>query len=84
MSVFCLEMRSTDRWDDVRYREYTRSQRKALAFKAVPRIDFTDSGHGIIPTVCEYSGARLPRNHILADYVIPHVRQAMLKREDRT
>ena len=35
MPVYCLEMRSTANWNDVRYREYTTSVRKAEAFKKI-------------------------------------------------
>jgi len=70
MTTFVLEMRSTANWDDVRYREYTTSARKADLFKAVPKIAFTDSGHHIIPVVKEHRGKRLPINRMLADHVI--------------
>lgn len=73
MSVYCLEMRSTADWQDVRYREYTTSARKAEAFKRVPRIQFTDSGHGIVPFVREHKGRREPCIRVLAD----HVREAL-------
>jgi hypothetical protein len=58
MPVYCLEMRSTANWDDVRYREYTTSVRKAEAFKKVPKIPFSDSGHGIIPVVKDHTGRK--------------------------
>lgn len=32
----------------VRHREYTTSERTATLFSLIPRIDFTDSGHGIV------------------------------------
>lgn len=34
--------------DDVRHREYTTSAAKADEFEKIPRIQFTDSGHGIV------------------------------------
>jgi hypothetical protein len=74
MTTFVLEMRSTDNWQDVRYREYTTSTKKAAIFKTVPKIAFTDSGHGIIPTVREHSGRREPRNMMLADHVQDHIK----------
>jgi hypothetical protein len=43
MTTFCLEMRSTADWQDVRYREYTSSKRKADLFKQVPKIRFTEA-----------------------------------------
>jgi hypothetical protein len=73
MTTYVLEMRSTANWQDVRYREYTTSAKKAEIFKGVPRISFTDSGHGIIPHVREHSGHREPRNMILADHVRDHI-----------
>lgn len=69
MPVYCLEMRSTADWQDVRYRSYTTSIRKAEAFRQVPRIQFTDSGHGIIPVVREHQGRRDPLIRTLADHV---------------
>jgi hypothetical protein len=63
-------MRSTQNWEDVRYREYTTSVRKAELFKTIPKIKFTDSGHGIVPVVNEHRGTRLPRNMILQDHVV--------------
>lgn len=71
MTMFCLEMRSTQDWDDVRYRAYTTQEARAERFKRVPRIDFTDSGHGIVPVVREHTGRRLPCIWILQDHVDP-------------
>jgi hypothetical protein len=73
MTIFCLEMRSTANWQDVRYREYTTSKKKADLFKRVPRISFTDSGHGIVPHVREHSGRREPRNMLLQDHVVDSI-----------
>jgi len=70
MTTFCLEMRSTANWDDIRYREYTTSKRKAELFKDVPKIRFTDSGHHIIPVVKEHRGPKQPRNMLLQDHVV--------------
>lgn len=69
MTTFCLEMRSTADWQDVRYREYTTSSKKADLFKQVPKIRFTDTAHHIIPVVKEHRGRREPENRILADHV---------------
>lgn len=69
MPTYCLEMRSTDNWQDVRYREYTTSKKKAELFKQVPKIRFTDSAHHIIPFVKEHRGRREPRNMLLQDHV---------------
>lgn len=73
MTTYVLEMRSTANWQDIRYREYTSSKRKAELFKTVPRISFTDSGHGIVPHVREHRGRREPRNMILQDHVLDHI-----------
>jgi len=73
MTTFCLEMRSTQDWNDVRYREYTTSSRKAELFKTVPKIRFTDSAHHIVPCVREHKGRREQRNMILADHVQDYI-----------
>ena len=47
--IWELEGFNTDqRYDDIRYREYTASERKANLFRLIPKIQFTDSGHGIV------------------------------------
>lgn len=69
MPIYCLEMRSTANWDDVRYREYTSSIRKAEAFKAIPKIQFTDSGHGIVPVVKDAPKRREKPISSLREYV---------------
>jgi hypothetical protein len=48
MAVYELVAFSTERYDDVRYRYYTSSKKMAEAFDKVPKIQFTDSGHGIV------------------------------------
>lgn len=74
MSTYVLEMRSTANWQDVRYREYTTSAKKAEIFRDVPKIQFTDSGHGIVPAVREHiKGPREPRNMMLADHVQDYI-----------
>lgn len=70
MPVYCLEMRSTANWDDVRYREYTTSARKAKAFEAVPKIQFTDSGHGIVPVVKDHRGRKAKPISDLRQHII--------------
>ncbi len=69
MPIYCLEMRSTADWDDIRYREYTTSVRKAEAFKKIPKIQFTDSGHGIVPVVNDHKGRRDKPIMVLRDHV---------------
>lgn len=74
MTTYVLEMRSTANWSDVRYREYTTSAKKAEIFKDVPKIQFTDSGHGIVPAVREHiKGPRAPRNMMLSDHVQSYI-----------
>lgn len=75
MPTWCLEMRSTERWTDVRYRDYTNSKKVAEAFKAVPKVRFSDSGHGVVPVVSEHRGRRLPRVRSLSNYVSQHMPQ---------
>ena len=72
--MYCLEMRSTEDWNDVRYRDYTTSERKADLFKEkVSKIQFTDSGHGVVATVKECRSRREPNISMCAD----HVRQCL-------
>ena len=54
---------------DIRYRDYTTSKKKADAFNKIPKIQFTDSGHGIVFLSRELRGHRKPIIHILSDYV---------------
>ena len=53
--------------DDVRHREYTSSRKRAEMFKRIPRIQFTDSGHGIVFHAVEHRGRRKPTRRM--DYV---------------
>lgn len=63
---------------DVRYREYTTSKRRAEKFRQIPRIQFTDSGHGIefVATELAPRTKRLPLRHALTDYVNEHMKGA--------
>jgi hypothetical protein len=77
-----MEMRSTADWKDVRYRAYTTSVAKAEAFKRVPKIQFTDSGHGVVPVVKEMaSGERRERRitdceaHVRAAFIGMHLQK---------
>jgi hypothetical protein len=54
-------------YDGIRHREYTTSKRKSERFALIPRIDFTDSGHGIVFSARPHSGRRLPERRM--DYV---------------
>lgn len=63
--------------DDVRYREYTSSKKRADLFNKIPRIPFSDSGHGIVFSVREHTGKRKELRDELSDYVF----QQMLKQK---
>lgn len=77
MSTWMLEAYGTDsRYrDDVRHRSYTRSKRKAEAFSRIPRIQFTDSGHGIAFYAKELQRGerRLPVRSGLSIYIAEHL-----------
>lgn len=55
--------------NDVRYREYTSSKKRAESFNKIPKIQFSDSGHGIVFSAGEHKGKRKPRIHTLSSYV---------------
>ena len=55
--------------DDVRYREYTSSKKKAERFGKIPKIQFTNSGHGIVFQAWEHKGRRNPEVRELAKYI---------------
>lgn len=73
MTTWLLEGYGTDSryGGDVRYRAYTTSRKKAEAFNKIPRIQFTDSGHGIEFIAIELAPRtkRLPLHFGLYDYV---------------
>lgn len=84
MTVWVLEGYDTGAhnyrgYDGVRHREYTSSRRTAELFEQVPRIDFTDSGHGIVFSATEHRGRRKPVRRY------EHVREHMarLRKERR-
>ncbi len=78
MSTWLLVAFGTDsRYaDDVRHRSYTTSRKKAEAFARIPRIQFTDSGHGIVFHAEELPprAKRLPERRGLAEYIAEHTR----------
>lgn len=45
------------------------SAKEAEAFNAIPKIQFTDNGHGIVFSVREHAGLKKPTRRELADYV---------------
>ena len=69
--IYELEGYNTDsRYsDDIRYREYTTSKKKADEFNKIRKIQFTDSGHGIVFSATEHHGKRKPICNILSEYV---------------
>ena len=75
MTVYLLEGYNTDSryMDDIRYRAYTTSKKKADAFNKIPKIQFTDSGHGIVFSASEYRGKQKPTRYELDRYVREHL-----------
>jgi len=73
--VYELEAYNTDcRYSqDVRYREYTSSKKKAEKFNKIPKIQCTDSGHGIVFNSREHNGKRKPIVKTLDSYVREHL-----------
>jgi len=70
MATWVLEARSTDqRSDDVRWREYTTSKRRADDFAKIPKIQFSDSGHGVVFTAYQCRGPRKPIVREVPDWV---------------
>jgi len=59
--------------DDVRYRAYTTSKQKAEAFNKIPKIQFTDSGHGIVFCSRELRGKRKSTIYVLSNYVAKYL-----------
>ncbi len=71
MTIYLLEAYNTDsRYpNDVRYREYTTSKIKAERFNRIPKIQFSDSGHGIVFHSHEHTGKRKELRSELWNYV---------------
>lgn len=71
--TWVLEAYDTD-CRDVRHRSYTTSRKKAEAFDRIPRIQFSDSGHGIVFSATELAPRtkRLPLYRGLSDYIREH------------
>ena len=59
--------------EDVRFREYTSSKKKADKFDNIPKIQFSDSGHGIVFQSREHRGARKKPVSVLREYVRKHI-----------
>ena len=75
MAVWELVAYNTDsRYrQDIRYREYTTSKVRAEAFGRIPKIQFTDSGHGIVFDARPHKGHLQPAIRALSDYVTNHL-----------
>ncbi len=71
--VWELTGRSTEERGEngVRHREYTTSATTAKLFGQIPRLQFTDSGHGIVFAADEHSGKRQPVRRM--EYVAEHM-----------
>lgn len=78
--IWCLEAYDTE-MRKARSRSYTSSRRTAEMFEKVPRIQFTDSGHGIVFIATQHSGRREPEMRH-SQHVDTHM--ARLRREARS
>lgn len=58
---------------DVRFRDYTTSGRKAEKFSKIPKIQFSDSNHGIVFSAIPCRSRTKPKINILQDYVNKHM-----------
>lgn len=72
--VYELVAYNTETYTDIRYREYTTSKKKASRFQQIPKIQFTDSGHGIVFSVFEHRGKREKPIYSLSEYVLKHLK----------
>jgi len=81
VSVWVLIGYSTEDYGErsIRHREYTTSERTAELFEQIPRIQFTDSGHGICFTATAHSGKRHSTRSM--EHVATHM--ARLRKEAR-
>jgi len=82
MAIYVLEAYNTDsRYrTDIRYREYTASKRRADLFNKIPKIQFSDSGHGIVFSATEHRGRREPRKTELSSYVMEQMAKLIPKK----
>jgi hypothetical protein len=67
--------------NDIRWREYTTSKRKADRFDKIRKIQFSDSGHGIVFSAQEHHGPRRQKVTVLYEYVSKEM--ARLAREEK-
>ena len=61
-------------FDDVRFRDYTTSTKKAEKFSKIPKIQFSDSNHGIVFSAIPCRKRTKPKINMLRDYVNKHMR----------
>ena len=66
---------NTESYHNVRYRNYTSSKKKADQFNNIPKIQFTDSGHGIVFSSSELVGKKKSIIKDLDRYVDIHLRR---------
>jgi hypothetical protein len=71
MTYELIAFATTDPLRDIRYRVYTTNSVRAAAFSKIPRIQFSDSGHGIVFNfrVLEYRERRKPVIRHIESYV---------------
>jgi hypothetical protein len=83
MPTYELAAYDTERRDD-RHREYTRSRRTAERWERIPRIQFTDSGHGIVYVTRELQPGqgRKPRGR-RSDHVERHMDRLATEERER-
>jgi hypothetical protein len=69
--------------DDVRWREYTTSEKRAREFEQIRKVQFSDSGHGIVFQAREMQRgeARKPIRRALTSHVPAEL--ARIKRESK-
>lgn len=78
--LYELEAYNTEACHDIRYRDYTTSRRKAEAFAKIPRIQFTDSGHGIVFTTHQVAGRKPTITcKMVENYVRQHLQNKQYK-----
>lgn len=85
--IWELKGYNTDsRYDDVRYRKYTSSKKEAELFNQVPKIQFTDSGHGIVFVSREHKGRKETQIYTCYQHVDKHMallRKQTVKKEEK-
>lgn len=74
MQLWMLVAYNTENSLDARYRIYSRSASRAAAFGKIPKIQFSDSGHGIVFNAREVPQKTLPEIYG-QNSVRDHVRQ---------